>query len=163
MVGISPAQPSLFPCSQPCPRITTSTSRDPSPVPSSVLPWPLARSHLFQAPTHVLMSCTPSLPQPGRRHQWERLGPSGGQQKAALSHLPHAQIPQAMSPKESGLILPHRWKGWMAGAVSPGPGPAGVEVTFILPTVTSPYGNGLRLSSPHPLSLSARTVRQRHL
>lgn len=169
MVGISPARPSLFPCSQPCPRITTSTSRDPSPVPSSALPWPFARSHLFQAPTQVLMSCTPSLPRPGRRHQWECLGPSGGQQKAALSHFPHAQIPHASPapqhyrkfgpcpPRSLASSCPPGGRaGWRGGAVSPGPGPAGVEVTFILPTVTS-YRNGLRLSSPHPLSFCANS------
>lgn len=35
--------------------------------------------------------------------------------------------------------------------MSPGLGLDGVEVTFILPTVTSCCRNGLRLPNPHPL------------
>lgn len=140
-----------------------------------VLPWPRMQSHLFSSapePAQGPTGYTPSLLQPGRRYQQETSGSLWGdnrEQQLAISPVPNpsgrsmplSSLGHVSPAQEPGLILLARVEGLDGGG---GEHWAGAHRArgHLHPPNSDISWNGLRLSSPHPLS-PARTVRQQHL
>lgn len=116
---------------------------------------------LFQLPFAWLTSFP--HPSPGPLLCSQPLGPeldiSTSHQPSAISHQPEHILESFLEQPQVEWLSPsiQHGCGHMAPAVSPELGPGGVEVTCILPTVTSSCRNGLRLPNPHPF-FSAQTV-----
>lgn len=110
LVGPSPAQPSLLPCSQPYPNSKFPTPSNLSLVPSLVLPW--AQANLIcSRRLHRGLWAVPHLPhslgEDSNRNIWVLPGDSWRQQ-SAISPVPkclqqqHALSCQDVCPEESG-------------------------------------------------------------